>query len=40
MTKIKGSTEMIAKRAEIIVKALFPIFLFREGLYVRGFYDV
>ena len=40
MTKIKGSTEMIEKRAEIIVKALFPIFLVREGLYVRDFCDL
>ena len=32
MTKIKGSTEMMAKREEIIVNALFPIFLVREGL--------
>ena len=37
MTNIKGSTEMMAKRAEIIVKALFPMFLVREGLYVRDF---
>jgi len=32
MTNIKGSTEIMAKIAEIIVKALFPIFLVREGL--------
>ena len=39
MTNIKGSTDMIAKRAEAIVKALFPIFLVREGLYVRDFLE-
>ena len=39
MTNIKGSTEMMAKRAEIIVKDLFPIFLVRDGLYVRDFCD-
>ena len=31
---------MMAKRAEAIVKALFPIFLVREGLYVRDFCEV
>ena len=40
MTNIKGSTEMMAKREEIIVKALFPIFLVREGLYFRDFCEV
>ena len=40
MTNIKGSTEMMAKRAEAIVKALFQIFLVREGLYVSDFREV
>ena len=40
MTNIKGSTEIIAKSAEIIVKTLFPKFLLREGLNVRDFFDM
>ena len=39
MTNIKGSTEMMAKSAEALVKALFPIFLVREGLNVRDFLE-
>ena len=40
MTNIKGSKEKMEKRAEIIVKALFPTFLGREGLYFRDFCDL
>ena len=40
MTNTNGSTEMMAKRAEIIVKAMFPIFLVKVGLYFRDFCEV
>ena len=40
MTNNNGSTDIIAKQAAIIVKALLPIFLAREGSYFNlGFED-
>ena len=40
MTNIRGIRDMMAKRAEIIVKALLPTFLVREGLYFNDFCEV